>query len=354
MSKYFIKINFLKNIAVVSIFTMVSRLFGYIRDAVIFIFISNSSGALDAFFVAFKIPNFFRRIFGEGALSTAFIPVLSDYKNNEEKEYVRDFVSSSLTYLTIILLIITVIGVIIAPVLIYIIAPGFVNNEFGQIELSSNLLRITFPYLLFICLTAVISGILNTHEKFMIPALTPVILNIILIISVVYIAPYFSEPVYALAWGVFFSGLIQLLFQFYPLLKIKLFPRIKFNKNHPGIKKIKELMLPVIFASSVTQINLIFDTIIASFLAIGSISWLYMSERFIELPLALFGISIATVLLPKLSEHYSKSDTKSYNATLNWGIKLGILLSLPATICLTLLAKPIVITPTPIEISENP
>ena len=304
-----LKKKFFKNTAIVSIFTMISRVFGYIRDAAIFIFISNTNGALDAFLVAFRIPNFFRRIFGEGALSTAYIPVLSDYKNNKEKEDVKEFINASLTSLAIILFIISIIGVLVAPILIFIIAPGFINSEFGQSELSSSLLRITFPYMLFICLTAVAASILNTYEKFAIPAFTPVILNIVLIISAVFISPYFDEPVFALAWGLLIGGIIQLAFQLYPLRKMGLFPKFKLIKNHPGIKKIKELMLPVIFGSSVTQINLVFDTVIASFLITGSISWLYMSDRFIELPLALFGISIATVLLPKLSEYYVKSDT---------------------------------------------
>ena len=339
-----LKNKFFQNISTVSFFTMLSRVFGYVRDAAIFIFISNTTGALDAFFVAFRIPNFFRRIFGEGALSIAYIPVLSDYKNNKEENETKDFINSSLTTLAITLFIISIIGVLIAPILIIIIAPGFINSEFGQNELSSSLLRITFPYMLFICLTAVAGSILNTYEKFAVPAFTPVILNISLIISAVFISPYFDKPVFALAWGILIGGIGQLSFQLYPLRKMGLFPRFKMIKNHPGIKKVKELMLPVIFGSSVTQINLIFDTVIASFLITGSISWLYMSDRFVELPLALFGISIATVLLPKLSEYYSKSDSASYNATLNWGLKLGIIVALPTSMGLILLSEPILIS----------
>ena len=186
------KHKFFKNTAVVSVFTMLSRVFGYIRDAAIFIFISNTNGALDAFFVAFRVPNFFRRIFGEGALSTAYIPILSDYKNNKGDDEIKDFIDSSVTTLSIILLGISFIGVITAPILIYVIAPGFISSEFGQSELSGNLLRITFPYMLFICLTAVIASILNTYENFSVPAVTPVILNIILILSVIYASPYFN------------------------------------------------------------------------------------------------------------------------------------------------------------------
>jgi len=339
-----IKRKFFKNTAVVSIFTMLSRIFGYIRDAVMFIFISNSAGALDSFFVAFRIPNFFRRIFGEGALSTAYIPVLSDYKNNNDKKDVKDFIDTSISTISLILLVISIIGVLIAPILIYIIAPGFVSSEFGQYDLSVNLLKITFPYMLFICLTAIAGSILNTYDNFAYPAITPVVLNLSLIISVLFVAPYFDEPVFALAWGLLFGGIIQLTFQVYPIIKLGLFPKFKLDKNHPGLKKIKEVMLPMIFGSSVTQINMMFDTVIASFLITGSISWLYMSDRFVELPLALFGISIATVLLPKLSEYYNKSNVDSYNITLNWGLKLGILISLPTMIGLILLSKPILIT----------
>ncbi|MDC3386243.1 murein biosynthesis integral membrane protein MurJ [Gammaproteobacteria bacterium] len=339
-----IKKKFLRNTLIVSSFTMISRIFGYIRDAAIFIFISNSSGALDAFFVAFRIPNFFRRIFGEGALSTAYVPVLSDYKNNAKGNDAKEFINSSITYLCLILLIISIVGVAITPILIYLIAPGFVYAESGQYELSYSLLRITFPFMFFICLTAVLSSILNCYEKFSMPAFTPVIVNITLILSILFFSDNFDEPVYALAWGLIFGGFIQVVFLLYPLIKMGLFPKISFNKKHPGIKKIKELMLPMILGSSVTQINLIFDTIIASFLITGSIGWLYMSDRFIELPLALFGISIATVLLPKLSEYYNKSDCRSYNATFNWGLKIGIIISLPTSIGLILLAEPILIT----------
>ena len=216
--------------------------------------------------------------------------------------------------------------------------------ESGQFELSYNLLRITFPYMFFICLTASSSSILNTFEKFSIPAFfTPAILNISLIISVLFLSPKFNEPVYALAWGLIFAGLLQLIFVLYPLIKMGYFLKLVLIK-HPGIIKIKKLMIPVIFGSSVTQVNLIFDTIIASFLITGSISWLYMSDRFIELPLALFGISIATVLLPKLSEYYNNSDNESYNATINWGLKLSVLISVPTSIGLILLAEPILIT----------
>ena len=198
--------------------------------------------------------------------------------------------------------------------------------------------------MLFICLTAIAGSILNTYDNFAYPAITPVVLNLTLIISVLFVAPYFDEPVFALAWGLLFGGIIQLTFQVYPIIKLGLFPKFKLDKNHPGLKKIKEVMLPMIFGSSVTQINMMFDTVIASFLITGSISWLYMSDRFVELPLALFGISIATVLLPKLSEYYNKSNVDSYNITLNWGLKLGILISLPTMIGLILLSKPILIT----------
>jgi len=339
-----IKEKFLKSTAVVSIFTMLSRIFGYIRDALMFIFISNASGALDAFFVAFRIPNFFRRIFGEGALSTAYIPVLSDYKNKDDQKEVKEFINTSITTISLILLIVSVIGVLIAPILIYLIAPGFVNSEFGQYDLTVSLLKITFPYMLFICLTAIAGSILNTYDNFAYPAITPVVLNLSLIASVLFAAPYFEKPVFALAWGLLLGGVIQLAFQIYPIAKLGLLPKIKFNSQHPGLKKIKEIMLPMIFGSSVTQINMIFDTVIASFLITGSIGWLYMSDRFVELPLALFGISIATVMLPKLSDYFNRSNIDAYNRTLNWGLKLGILISFPTMLGLIILSDPILIT----------
>ena len=217
-----IKEKFLKSTAVVSIFTMLSRIFGYIRDALMFIFISNASGALDAFFVAFRIPNFFRRIFGEGALSTAYIPVLSDYKNKDDQKEVKEFINTSITTISLILLIVSVIGVLIAPILIYLIAPGFVNSEFGQFDLTVSLLKITFPYMLFICLTAIAGSILNTYDNFAYPAITPVVLNLSLIASVLFAAPYFEKPVFALAWGLLLGGVIQLAFQIYPIAKIEI------------------------------------------------------------------------------------------------------------------------------------
>ena len=204
----------------------------------------------------------------------------------------------------------------IAPILIYLIAPGFVNSEFGQYDLTVSLLKITFPYMLFICLTAIAGSILNTYDNFAYPAITPVVLNLSLIASVLFAAPYFEKPVFALAWGLLLGGVIQLAFQIYPIAKLGLLPKIKFNSQHPGLKKIKEIMLPMIFGSSVTQINMIFDTVIASFLITGSIGWLYMSDRFVELPLALFGISIATVMLPKLSDYFNKSNIEAYNLSL--------------------------------------
>ncbi|MEC7885460.1 MAG: murein biosynthesis integral membrane protein MurJ [Pseudomonadota bacterium] len=332
-----------RNTTIVSVFTLISRVFGYIRDAAIFIFISNATGALDAFFVAFRIPNFFRRIFGEGALSIAYIPVLTDYKENK-KEEVKEFVDSSMTTIACILLVVSIIGVLLAPILIYIIAPGFINVGNSQVDLAVQLLQITFPYMFFICLVAVAGGILNTYDNFSIPAITPVLMNLILIFSAIYLAPKFEEPVLALAIGVLVSGFVQLAFQIYPLMKIGLLPKWNLNLYHSGIKKIKRLMLPVIVGSSVTQINLIFDTIIASFLITGSIGWLYISDRFLELPLAIFGVSIATVMLPKLSMYYSQKNEDYFNKIINWGLKLTIVISIPTMTGLIMLSEPILIS----------
>ena len=333
-----------KNTYIVSFFTFLSRIFGYLRDAAIFIFINNSQGALDSFFVAFRIPNFFRRIFGEGALSVAYIPVLTEYKAQNNNKELKDFVDSSVSIIALVLLLVTLIGVILAPLLIYLIAPGFVNSVNNQMALTTTLLQITFPYMLFICLTALAGSILNTYNKFAIPAFTGVILNVVLIFAAVYGAAFFEEPVLALAVGVFVAGVLQLGFQIYPIYKLGLFPKLKIRPSHPGIKKIKELFLPIIFGSSVTQINIIIDTIIASFLITGSISWLYISDRFVELPLALFGIAIATVILPKLSLLFATKKTKDFNQVVNWAVKMSILVSIPTVIGLIILSKPILIS----------
>ncbi|MGH1536867.1 MAG: murein biosynthesis integral membrane protein MurJ [Gammaproteobacteria bacterium] len=328
-----------KSTAVISVMTFISRIFGYIRDAVIFIFLG-ATGSTDAFFVAFRIPNFLRRLFAEGAFSQAFVPVLSEYKEKHSQQELKDLVNHVSGVLGLILLLITVLGVILAPLLIYVFAPGFVDDP-ERFDLAGQMLRITFPYILFISLTALSAGILNTFNQFAVPAFTPTFLNLSLIAATLWLAPMFEQPIVALAWGVFIAGIAQLLFQIPFLSRLGLLPKFSLHGASAGVKKITSLMIPAIFGSSVVQINLLINTLIASFLAVGSISWLYISDRFVELPLAIFGVATATIILPRLSRQYVNQSTSGFSQTLEWALKLSIFIAIPSAIGLILLAKPI-------------
>ena len=331
-----------KSTAVISVMTFISRIFGYIRDAVIFIFLG-ATGSTDAFFVAFRIPNFLRRLFAEGAFSQAFVPVLSEYKERHSEQELKNLVNHVSGVLGLLLLVITIIGVLVAPLLIYIFAPGF-TDEPQRFDQAGQMLRITFPYILFISLTALSAGILNTFNQFAVPAFTPTFLNLSLIAAVLWLAPTFEEPIIALAWGVFIAGIVQLLFQIPFLVKLGLLPKFTLHGASNGVKKIGRLMLPAIFGSSIVQINIIINTIIASFLVAGSISWLYISDRFVELPLAIFGVATATVILPRLSKQFVNQSKSGFNQTLDWALRLSIFIAIPAMLGLVLLAKPILTT----------
>lgn len=331
-----------KSTAVISVMTFVSRIFGYIRDAVIFIFLG-ATGSTDAFFVAFRIPNFLRRLFAEGAFSQAFVPVLSEYKEQRSEQELKTLVNHVSGVLALILLVITVLGVLIAPLLIYVFAPGFADEP-QRFDLAGQMLRITFPYILFISLTALSAGILNTFNQFAVPAFTPTFLNLSLIAVTLWLAPGFEQPVVALAWGVCIAGIAQLLFQIPFLARLGLLPKFSLHGASDGVKKIGKLMLPAIFGSSIVQINIIINTVIASFLIAGSISWLYISDRFVELPLAIFGVATATVILPRLSKQFVNQSTNGFNQTLDWALKLSVFIAIPSAIGLILLAKPILAT----------
>ncbi|ADE13291.1 integral membrane protein MviN [Nitrosococcus halophilus Nc 4] len=332
----------LKSTAVVGSATLLSRILGFIRDVVI----AQAFGAglaADAFFVAFKIPNFLRRLFAEGAFSQAFVPVLSAYHMRGNLSEVQQLVNRVAGTLGLVLLLVTLTGVIGAPLLVMIFAPGFIEEQ-GKYELTVNLLRITFPYLLFISLTAFAAGILNTHKHFGVPAITPIFLNLALIAAALWLAPHLEIPVTALAWGVFFAGLAQLLFQLPFLAHLKLLPRPRPRWKDPGVQQIFKLMLPAIVGSSVAQINLIIDTLLASFLVTGSVSWLYYSDRLVEFPLGVFGIALATVILPSLSEKHAQASSESFSRTLDWALRWVFLIGTPAAVGLALLAGPILTT----------
>ena len=320
--------------------TFISRIFGYVRDAIIFIVFGANAGT-DAFFVAFRLPNFLRRIFAEGAFSQAFVPVLTGSLNDGETQFKR-LIDHMTGVLSVILIILTVIGIVFSPVLIFIFAPGF--DDPAQEVLASDMLKITAPYILFISLTALSGSILNIRQKFAVPAFTPVLLNLSLIGASIWLAPRMQEPVTALAWGVLIAGIAQLLFQLPYLARVKALPIPRLSGATAGVKRTFRLMLPAIFGSSIVQINLLVDTMIASFLVAGSISWLYISDRFVELPLALFGIATATVILPMLSRQHVNSESEQFNQTMQWAMKLSLLIAIPAMLGLIVLAGPIITT----------
>lgn len=335
------KVNsLLRSSGIVGVMTLLSRVFGLLRDVVVANFFGASAGA-DAFFVAFKIPNFFRRLFAEGAFSQAFIPVLSEYRRQQSVAEVRKLANAVAGVLGGILLVVTLLAVLGAPWLTALFAPGFLDEP-EKYHLASEMLRLTFPYLLLISLTAFAGSILNSYGYFAIPAFTPVLLNLVLIASAIWLAPWFSEPIMGMAWGVLIAGALQLFFQFPFLLKMGLLPRPKLDYRHEGVVRIFRLMLPALFGVSVSQINLLLDTILASFLQTGSVSWLYYSDRLAELPLGIFGIAIATVILPTLSSKHADRSVEGFSKTIDWALRLVVLLGLPAAVALIVLAEPLV------------
>lgn len=332
----------LRSSGLVGMMTMLSRVLGLVRDMVIARYFGAGAGA-DAFFVAFKIPNFLRRLFAEGAFSQAFVPVLSSYRQNSSSSDVKQLVNAVAGSLGLVLLGITLIAMLGAPLLTAVFAPGFLDDDV-KFALTSDMLRITFPYLLMISLTAFAGGILNSYDRFAVPAFTPVLLNLAMIGAAVYLAPLMSEPIMALAWGVFIAGALQLFFQLPFLMRLGLMPRPRVDYRHEGVSRILKLMVPALFGVSVSQINLLLDTVLASFLQTGSVSWLYYSDRLSELPLGVFGIAIATVILPSLSRKHAAASNDQFAATLDWAVRAVLLIGVPAALALALLAEPLIAT----------
>lgn len=335
-------LSLLRSGVLVSICTFLSRILGLVRDAAL-AYVLGASGSADAFYVAFKIPNFFRRLFAEGAFAQAFVPVLSEYRVKESKEEVRALISAVSGSLALVLLCITVLFMVCAPWVVYVFAPGFAGDD-GQAALASNLLVITFPYLMFISLTALAGGILNAHGEYAVPAITPIFLNISLIVATVFFARTAAQAETAVAWGVFFAGLIQLMFQVPFLARLRLLPLPTLGFRHPGVKRILLLMGPALFGVSVSQINLLLDTVLASFLQTGSITWLYLSDRLYELPLGIFAIAISTVILPSLSRSFSGGESSRFSETLDWALRILLLIAVPSSLALFMLAEPLIAT----------
>ncbi|WP_323813037.1 murein biosynthesis integral membrane protein MurJ [Cellvibrio sp. NN19] len=322
--------------------TMTSRVLGLIRDIVL-ASVLGAGGAMDAFAIAQKIPNFFRRLFAEGAFSQAFIPVLSEYREKGTHAAVKELVDKVAGCLGSILLLFTLIGVLGAVGFAYIFGYGYADNP-EKFSLLVDLVRITFPYLMLISLTGFAGAILNSYDRFAIPAVTPVFLNVFMIAAALLVADFFPSPAYALAWSIVAAGIFSLLFQLPFLKQIHLLPSPKLDWSHPGVKRILVLMAPALFGVSVSQLNLLLDSIIATMLGDGAVSWLFYSDRLVELPLGVFGVAIATVIMPGLSRLSAAQSGEKFSQMLDWAIRFVVLIALPATLALVILAEPILYT----------
>lgn len=334
--------NLLRTLATVSSLTLLSRILGFVRDFVI----ARTFGAgmlTDAFFVAFRLPNLLRRLFAEGAFSQAFVPLLAEYRNQQGVEAARLLVNRVATLLFLVVLLVAALGVVAAPLLIHVTAPGFVADS-DKFALTVTLTRITFPYILFMALVALAAGILNTWSRFALPAFTPVLLNLSFIGMALFAAPYFDPPVLVLAWAVFLGGILQLTIQVPALKKIGMLPHFDFAPGDPGVRRVLMLMAPAVLGVSVAQVSLLINTIFASFLASGSVSWLYYADRLMEFPAGLLGAALGTILLPSLSKAFASKQPEEFSALLDWGLRLTFLLTLPAAIALALLGVPLIAT----------
>jgi putative peptidoglycan lipid II flippase len=338
--------NLLRALATVSGMTLVSRILGFVRDFVI----AHSFGAglvTDAFFVAFRLPNLLRRLFAEGAFSQAFVPLLGEYRNKAGDVETRKLLDHTATVLGFVLFVVTLVGVLAAPLLVWGFASGFAADA-DKFALTVTLTRITFPYIFFMSLTAMAAGILNTWSRFALPAFTPVLLNVSFIVMALFAAPYFDPPVLALGWAVFLGGAIQLAIQIPALQKIGMLPHpsraLGAAWRDAGVRRVLKLMGPATLGVSVAQVSLLINTQIASHMAGGSVSWLYYADRLMEFPAGLLGAALGTILLPSLSRHHAGNDPAAYARILDWGLRLTFLLALPAALGLALLGVPLVAT----------
>jgi putative peptidoglycan lipid II flippase len=322
--------------------TFVSRVLGLVRE-VVFASVFGANAATDAFWVAFRIPNFMRRLFAEGSFSTAFVPALTEMKEKGTPEELRMMISRVAGTLGAVLLVISALGVLFAPQVTSLFAPGS-HDEPAKFQLTSDLLRITFPFLLFISLTAMAGAVLNTFHRFAVPAVVPVIMNLCMIAAALWWAPYFHVPITAMAWAVLISGVLQLVVQLPALHKLGLLSWPRWGWQAPEVKKVMKLMVPTLFGSSVAQVNLLLDTVIATCLITGSQSWLAQSDRLLEFPLGVFGVALGTVILPSLSRHHINTDHAGFSKALDWGLRTTLLISVPAMLGLVLLAEPLIAT----------
>ncbi len=334
--------NLLKAMATVSGMTLISRILGFVRDAVI-ARMFGAGLATDAFFVAFRLPNLLRRLFAEGAFSQAFVPILAEYKSRNGEAETKRLVDRVATLLALALVAVTALGVVAAPLLVYVSAPGF-SADAEKFDLTVAMLRVTFPYIFFISLVSLAGGVLNTWSRFAVPAFTPTLLNVAFIVGALALAPYFDPPVMVLAWAVFAGGVLQLALQVPFLVRIGMLPRLRWAPGDPGVRRILLLMGPAVIGVSVGQLSLLLNTIFASFLQEGSVSWLYYADRLMEFPTGMLGVALGTVLLPSLSKHHSERAPEEFGKLLDWGLRLTLMLALPAAVGLAMLAVPLIAT----------
>lgn len=320
--------------------TMFSRVLGFARDALV-ARIFGAGVATDAFFVAFKLPNLLRRIFAEGAFSQAFVPILAEYKSQQGEEATRTFVAYVSGMLTLVLALVTVLGMLAAPWVIWATSPGFLRDP-NKFELTASLLRITFPYILLISLASLAGAVLNTWNRFSVPAFAPTFLNLSMIGFSLFAAPYFNPPIMALAWAVTVGGVLQLAYQLPHLKKIGMLVLPRINLRDAGVWRVMRLMGPAIIGVSVSQISLIINTIFASFLVSGSVSWMYYADRMMEFPSGVLGVALGTILLPSLAKSVSSGRLDDYSRLMDWGLRLCFVLALPSTVALGILSKPLI------------
>ncbi len=334
--------NLLRGLASFSSMTFLSRLLGLARESIIAT-VFGANGATDAFWVAFRIPNFMRRLFAEGAFSLAFVPVFAEVRARGDQAELRRFVAHVAGTLGGVLLVISALGIWGAPLLVHVFAPGLADDP-ARLHLTAQLLRITFPFILLVSLTALAAGVLNAYHKFALAAFTPVILNVCMIAAALWLAPLLAIPISALAWAILLAGALQLAVQLPALARLGVLAWPRWGLLHDDVRKIMRLMLPTLFGSSVAQINLLLDTVIASFLFVGSQTWLALSDRLMEFPLGVFGVALGTVILPALARHHMSTDREGFQRALDWGLRTALLIALPAALALVLLAKPMIAT----------
>ncbi len=334
--------NLLKALATISSMTLLSRILGFVRDFVI-ARVFGAGMVTDAFFVAFKLPNLLRRLFAEGAFSQAFVPILGEYKNKRGEVETKALVDHVATLLFLATLLVTLLGMLAAPAFVYISAPGFAKDA-DKFALTVELTRITFPYILFMSLVALSGGILNTWSRFNVPAFTPVLLNLSFIGMALFAVPFFERPIIALGWAVFIGGAIQLAFQLPSLHKIGMLPRFSLSWQDEGVRRILRLMAPAVLGVSVAQVSLLINTMIASFLGTGAVSWLYYADRLMEFPSGMLGVALGTILLPSLAKYHASNKLDEFSRLLDWGLRLTLLLAAPAALALAILAIPLIST----------